>query len=403
MAYTKTTWTDRVLDGSGNPIVTGTSLSASNLNKIETGIEDAHAGNIVFPVGSASLPSVTFTGDTDTGVYRPASNTIGVVTGAVEVLRITSNQRFVYGNTVHTNTRLATVTVAPNFQLLGTTDNHGAVFGKYSADANSTRVYFTKSRKATMGSSATTGHTIVQNGDVLGLLTFAGSDGTDGDATTPKYVEAARIQVEVDGTPGISDMPGKLIFGTTPDGSATPSERMRIDSAGYTFLNTTSQIGGGTKTSFLNVSGGSSTSADMSSISSLRATTSTAAHINFANGTSPGTVVGTISTSSSTTSYGTTSDYRLKENVKPMVGALDKVKKLNPVTYTWVRDQTAGQGFIAHELQEVIPDAVTGKKDNVTEDGNPIYQNVDASFLVATLVKAIQELNEKIEKLEGSR
>ena len=75
-----------------------------------------------------------------------------------------------------------------------------------------------------------------------------------------------------------------------------------------------------------------------------------------------------------------------------MQNALATVAQLNPVTYTWKADGSDGQGFIAHELQAVVPDCVTGEKDAVDADGNPVYQGIDTSFLVATLVAAIQEL-----------
>ena len=115
---------------------------------------------------------------------------------------------------------------------------------------------------------------------------------------------------------------------------------------------------------------------------------------------SAGTQVGGISVTASATSYNTSSDYRLKENITPMTGALNKVSQLKPVTYKWKFDGADGEGFIAHELQEVVPDCVTGEKDGVEtytdEDGNeqtrPKYQGVDTSFLVATLTAAIQEL-----------
>lgn len=90
--------------------------------------------------------------------------------------------------------------------------------------------------------------------------------------------------------------------------------------------------------------------------------------------------------------YNSVSDYRLKENVAPMTGALAKVAQLNPVTYTWKDSESAGEGFIAHELQAVCPAAVTGDKDAVDEKGNPKYQGIDTSVLVATLTAAIQEL-----------
>jgi hypothetical protein len=121
-----------------------------------------------------------------------------------------------------------------------------------------------------------------------------------------------------------------------------------------------------------------------------------------------GTSVGQIYTTDTATAYVTSSDYRLKENVQPMTGALAKVTQLKPCTYTWKSSDADGQGFIAHELQEVFPDAVYGEKDGVDKDGNPDYQGIDTSFLVATLTAAIQEqqaiitdLKARIETLEA--
>ena len=106
-----------------------------------------------------------------------------------------------------------------------------------------------------------------------------------------------------------------------------------------------------------------------------------------------GSAIGSIQQSGTTNVlYSTSSDYRLKEDIQPMVGALAKVSALKPVTYKWKSDGSDGQGFIAHELQAVVPDCVTGEKDAVDADGKPVYQGIDTSFLVATLTAAIQEL-----------
>ena len=105
-----------------------------------------------------------------------------------------------------------------------------------------------------------------------------------------------------------------------------------------------------------------------------------------------GTQIGTITCTSTATAYNTSSDYRLKENIVPMTGALAKVSQLNPVTYNWKSDGSASEGFIAHELQAVVPQCVAGEKDAVDAEGNPVYQGIDTSFLVATLTAAIQEL-----------
>jgi hypothetical protein len=84
-----------------------------------------------------------------------------------------------------------------------------------------------------------------------------------------------------------------------------------------------------------------------------------------------------------------------------MIGALDKVAQLKPVTYKWKANGSDGQGFIAHELKEVVPDAVQGEKDAADEDGNPVYQGIDTSYLVATLTAAIQEQQALITQLQA--
>jgi hypothetical protein len=113
------------------------------------------------------------------------------------------------------------------------------------------------------------------------------------------------------------------------------------------------------------------------------------------------TTVGSISVTGSATSYITSSDYRLKENVAPMQNALATVAALKPCTYKWKADGSDGQGFIAHELAEVVPDAVSGEKDAVNEDGAIKPQGIDTSFLVATLTAAIQEQQAMIEELKA--
>ena len=128
-----------------------------------------------------------------------------------------------------------------------------------------------------------------------------------------------------------------------------------------------------------------------------------------------GNTVGSVQTFAAATAYVTTSDYRLKENIAPMIGALAKVAQLKPVTYSWKLDGSNAEGFIAHELAQVCPQAVTGTKDEtkiveVKDDAGkvietkevPVYQGIDTSFLVATLTAAIQELNDKFDAYVAS-
>jgi hypothetical protein len=167
--------------------------------------------------------------------------------------------------------------------------------------------------------------------------------------------------------------------------AATPIERMRLDSAGNLLVGVTAPIGGLNAVGhFKNVNAGAA-----GIVVGNAGGTSTTNTILFTN--SNGTVGG-ISTSGSATAFNTSSDYRLKNTIAPMTGALDKVVLLKPVTYKWIVDGSDGQGFIAHELAEVCPHAVTGEKDAVDKYGIPVYQGIDTSFLVATLTAAIQEL-----------
>lgn len=171
--------------------------------------------------------------------------------------------------------------------------------------------------------------------------------------------------------------------------------RWSVDQSGNFLVGTTTTLGKVT----VNYSPGNLTSPVFSSQNNSSASTNFALHLNFLN--SGGTQVGYISASGAATFYGTSSDYRLKENVQPMTGALAKIAALKPVTYTWKADGSEGEGFIAHELQEICPHAVTGEKDAVDENGKPQYQGIDVSFLVGTLTAAIQEQQAIIEQLRA--
>ena len=116
-----------------------------------------------------------------------------------------------------------------------------------------------------------------------------------------------------------------------------------------------------------------------------------------------GSIVGKIQTSGTSTTYATTSDYRLKENVTADWDATTRLKQLNPVRFNFIADpDKTVDGFLAHEVQDVVPEAITGTKDEVDDDGNPEYQGIDQSKLVPLLVKTIQELEARITALENA-
>ena len=125
--------------------------------------------------------------------------------------------------------------------------------------------------------------------------------------------------------------------------------------------------------------------------------------MSFVQQVSANAQVGSITMTNSVTNYNTTSDYRLKENVVDMAGAVDRVKQLKPKRFNFTSepDTKTVDGFLAHEAQAVVPESVTGNKDEVDNNGNAVYQGIDQAKLVPLLVGAIKELTARIEALEA--
>ena len=119
--------------------------------------------------------------------------------------------------------------------------------------------------------------------------------------------------------------------------------------------------------------------------------------IGFQNGAS---TVGSISIGTSSTSYNTTSDYRLKENLTAITDGIYRLKQLKPRRFNFIGNADVVDGFIAHEAKEVIPESVTGEKDEVLPNGDPVYQGIDQAKIVPLLTAALQEAISKIEQLE---
>ena len=114
------------------------------------------------------------------------------------------------------------------------------------------------------------------------------------------------------------------------------------------------------------------------------------------------THVGSISSNGSATAYNTSSDYRLKENVDYTWDATTRLKQLKPARFNFIGDaDKTVDGFLAHEAQVVVPECVTGTKDEVDDNGDAVMQGIDQSKLVPLLVKTIQELEARITALEA--
>jgi len=203
---------------------------------------------------------------------------------------------------------------------------------------------------------------------------------------------------------GVGSSNGTLVFRD----HTNSTNRMVINSSGRVKINTESTVSTATAEQFAvdaGTAGGhggvfaSDTTGGYSCIY-VKSGTNISNLISFYRTTS---LVGSITTNGSTTSYNTSSDYRLKENVTEITGATDRLKQLNPVRFNFIADaDTTVDGFLAHEVQDIVPEATTGTKDEVDNDGNPVFQGIDQSKLVPLLVATIQELEARIAALEAN-
>jgi hypothetical protein len=193
-----------------------------------------------------------------------------------------------------------------------------------------------------------------------------------------------------------AQLSGAHIWYNAPSGTAgntiTFTQAMTLGATGNLLLGaTTATAQGRQEITFDGV-----TAQGLNVVDSSAAATSTAIGFVKSAGTRGNILVTAVGTT-----YNTVSDYRLKESVKPISGGLARVNALKPSIYNWKSDGSTGEGFIAHELAEVVPTAVSGEKDAVNADGSIKSQGIDMSRIVPILVAAIQELTARVQTLEA--
>ena len=245
-----------------------------------------------------------------------------------ERIRITQSGQTLVGST--------TDIFGEGFKLqVADTGAYGSLYlARFGNGSLSSYLRFGKSRNGTIGS-----HTIVQSGDVLGAIDFTGSGGSS-------MHNAARINCQVDNTPGNNDMPGRIQFQTTPDGGTTPLVRMTIKSTG--------RVG-----------------------------------INESDPSEMLYVAGNIYATGNVTAY---SDIRVKENVKEISNALEAVDKIRGVSYTRKDTKEDTLGVSAQEVESMFPELVV--------EDNHGMKSVNYNGLVGVLFSAVKELSTKLKEIE---
>jgi hypothetical protein len=313
--------------------------------------------------------------------------------GSSELLRIQNGGRLLVGTSTSTST--ANVGANQNIQVQGSSSLANVSVIGNAASSIGGYLTLAKSRSTAAG-----GFTVVTQGDELGAISFEGADGS-------AYRVGASIGCVVDGTPGSNDMPGRLVFSTTADGASSPTERMRITNGGTIMVNTTSNDPVGTSVSQSLACGpGASDGAFNYYNASAQCLKIGRGNngdiITFFRNQPSATVVGSVSVTTTATAYNTSSDYRLKENVVAVTDGIARLQQLKPSRFNFIADPSKTvDGFLAHEAAEVVPECVTGEKDAVDDDGNPIYQGIDQSKLVPLLTAALQEAIGEIKSLKA--
>jgi len=187
------------------------------------------SGVTTVAAGSTAAPSITPTGDSNTGIFFPAADTIAFGEGGSEAARIDSSGRLLVGTSAaYTQEVFGAVGFEPKVQVNGIGGEGISIVGWRNTANYPGNLWLARSNSDTIGT-----HALVSDSQKLGEILFSGSDGTD-------FENAASIKCEVDGTPGANDMPGRLIFSTTADGASSPTERMRITNNGSVLIGKTS-------------------------------------------------------------------------------------------------------------------------------------------------------------------
>ena len=388
------------IDTAGRLLVGTTTEGHENADNFT--VADSGNCGITIRSGSSSGGNIFFS-DATTGTgeyagivqYENSTDSMRFWTSSVEQMRIDSSGRLLVG----TSSAVAPDgTNYPAFQVNRPQSsglNASALIREVEASTSWPKLYINKNRA----------NNPMQADNKLGSVDYYGDTGSSDKL-------GARIEATAEASWTTSSHPTRFVFSVTASGASSPTERMRIKSSGAVCINgidesnysqTTGdgQIGWNASESALALSHNNSSGFSPIYINKFNFTAGTSNN-RFVNWYVNGGSIASITTDGSSVAYNTSSDYRLKENIYPLANASDRVKQLSPCRFNFIADpDKTVDGFLAHEAQAVVPECVTGTKDEVDDEGNPIYQGIDQSKLVPLLTAALQEAIAKIETLEA--
>jgi hypothetical protein len=408
----------------------GSTVSA--LNGVSIGATTASTGAFTNLAYTGTLTGGTGVINIGSGqLYKDASGNVGIGTSSPSSYNSSADNLVVAGS-VDSGITIASGTTATGYLIFadGTSGsdaftgyigyNHGSNFMQFHTNGGSERMRITSAGNVGIGTSSPAVRFHVVGAANSEYMRVGGS-------VRPLRFSSSAVGAANDAAHNIDvdSSAGHLSF------SIGTIERMRIDSSGNLLVGTTDNL-----PATNNVAAGIALRADGNAQFS-RASAATARFNRGSDGETvsfsrSGTTVGTISVTASATAYNTSSDYRLKEDWQPMSGAITRLNQLKPVNFAWKVDGSRVDGFLAHEAQEVVPEAVSGTKDavevigNITDaEGNivqegvtepqkpadgqvwtqtgerPVYQGIDQAKLVPLLTAALQEAVAEINSLKA--
>jgi hypothetical protein len=385
----------------------GNPLDVSGLIRANDSSSDGNAGLVIATdsvtrgyIGTAYL--LNGGSETDIGYRVESGNNHIWMTGAAERARIDADGRLLVG----TSSNLAPDGFGSKLQIAATDFTASLVLRREENNGSSPNLIFAKTRSGSLG-----GATIVNDGDVVGNITFYGADGTDVDSM------AALIKVEVDGTPGANDMPGRLVFSTTADGASSPTERMRINAAGALKASLDGTYEGATGSYHeLRTNGGNDW------IAYFTQTTATGPNgvvIRYSAAAPNNTgntflycednvgVKATIRSNGGIANFSANdvnlSDINSKKDISPAVDTWDCIKEWEIVNYRYKDqpdDADLNLGVIAQQVAESCPEVITVFEE--AKDDQPERLGVKEQQMYWMAIKALQEAQVRIEQLEAA-